>query len=370
MSLFELVRGSATAYRLYDVAYEIDLDRASSLLGDAVTGRPRPGRSEGRAILIPKPPVLASLGSRRVTLASGRTVDAEVTAHLFDFGVCSIRLTIVGPPDADWDRFTAFAVDVDASRELTPAFDDCLRGLLGRIGAALQRPGVADVVEDYVVFRVDELRDAAGTPMSPAALTDEHIVTMLLGERRRLAAAARGELLQHRFSYYEDDLAVITWDNALVVEPRRGDLDIEYVLEFANAQLLELRVYDALLDAEIPSLYDRIEEERKRKLRMPTRRFRGVLTGLQGRVSDITEIVERAENAFKVLDDVYLARIYGAALALFRAGDWRRGIERKLGIARDTYTMLNAEAQHDRSELLEIAIIALILFEIVYGFWH
>jgi len=38
--------------------------------------------------------------------------------------------------------------------------------------------------------------------------------------------------------------------HSLVVEPDLHDEDVEYVLEFANAQLLELRVFDALLDAE------------------------------------------------------------------------------------------------------------------------
>jgi hypothetical protein len=41
---------------------------------------------------------------------------------------------------------------------------------------------------------------------------------------------------------------VLSWDAALVVEPAPADQDVEFLLEFANAQLLELRVYDAYLD--------------------------------------------------------------------------------------------------------------------------
>jgi hypothetical protein len=90
-----------------------------------------------------------------------------------------------------------------------------------------------------------------------------------------------------------------------------------------------------------------------------------VLGKLQTRVADVTETVERAENALKVTDDVYLARVYGAALELFRATAWRRGIERKLEIFRSTYTMLNAESQSARAELLEIAILVIIVAELV-----
>jgi uncharacterized Rmd1/YagE family protein len=50
---------------------------------------------------------------------------------------------------------------------------------------------------------------------------------------------------------------------------------------------------------------------------------------------------------------------------LYRAKTWRAGIDRKLTIIRDTYAMLNGEMQARRAELLEIAIIVLIVFEIV-----
>ena len=90
-----------------------------------------------------------------------------------------------------------------------------------------------------------------------------------------------------------------------------------------------------------------------------------MLAELQTRVADVTETVERAENALKVTDDVYLARVYGAALELFRASAWRRGIERKLEIFRSTYAMLNAEAQSARAELLELAILVIIVAELV-----
>jgi hypothetical protein len=95
------------------------------------------------------------------------------------------------------------------------------------------------------------------------------------------------------------------------------------------------------------------------------RPYRRVLPELQTLVADVTDIVERAENAFKVTDDVYLARVYSAALEIFRGAAWRRGIDRKLGIMRDTYSMLNAESQAVRAQALEVAIVLLIVLEVV-----
>jgi hypothetical protein len=91
---------------------------------------------------------------------------------------------------------------------------------------------------------------------------------------------------------------------------------------------------------------------------------------MQTLVAATTEVVERAENALKVTDDVYLARVYSAALEVFRGRQWRAGIDRKLAIIRETYGMLNAEAQSARGEVLEIAILALIAVEIVLSFFR
>jgi len=360
------VDAAAIAYRLYDVGYEIDLDRASALFAPDAASRERPARNEAQALQIVNPPLFVSLGTERLTIGGG-THRADVSARLFDFGTCSLQLRIEAAAPLSWEEFTTFGNAVDASPQLPSIFARHLEALRARVAPAVERPNLASVVEDYVVFRLTKLTDVAGKTMGTNVLTDDHVVPLLLRERRELSADARRELLPHRFSYYADDLTILTWDNALVVEPRGDDRDVEYILEFANAQLLELRYYDAVLDAELPAMYDRIAAARGRVSALPTWRYRPLLARLQTRVADVTETVERVENALKVTDDVYLARIYAAALELFRGTAWRRGIERKLSIVRETYSMLNTEAQAARAELLEIAIIALIVIEIVVG---
>ena len=86
------VTGSATGYRLYDVAYGIDLEQASRLLGESLRGRAVPQRLEARGIQIRNPPLLAHLGEREIETSAG-WLRADLTAHLFDFGVCSMRAT-------------------------------------------------------------------------------------------------------------------------------------------------------------------------------------------------------------------------------------------------------------------------------------
>jgi hypothetical protein len=361
------VSGAAILYHLYDIGYEIDLDRALDLLAGQGPERVRPVRGEGQAIQIPNPPVTVILGHENVAIGEWRQ-DVEMSARIFDFGVVSLRMRVNTPGELSWDEFRAFGSAVESAIGVRDLFEHHLRLLAERVAGAVSRPSIAPVHEDYIVYRVNALHAPDGTPLTTDALRDEDVAPLLLNESRPLSADARRELLPRRFSYYADDLAILTWDNALVVEPQPYDADVQYILEFANAQLLELRYYDALLDAELPRMYDRVAAARARPGVLLGRRFGPLLGDLQQLVADSTELVERVENSLKVTDDVYLARVYSAALEIFRGRAWRAGIDRKLGIIRDTYTMLNAESQAARAEALEVAIVLLFVADIVIAF--
>ena len=364
------VRGAATLYRIHDVGYSIDLERAAAILAARTPARIRPERREAEAIRIANLPITIALGASRLT-ADGHGYDVELSARIFDFGVVSLRMRVVAPGEMIWADFIDFGNRIGGRADAAMVFDRALGQLLAELAPAVERLRVADVTEDYTVFRVTTLSDIHGAAIAPTALTDGDVVPLLLGESRPLSEAARRELLPHRFSYYADDLAILTWDNALVVDPAPDEeTDVQYVLEFANAQLLELRYYDALLDAELPLMYDRVADARGGIRGFRNRRFRNLLGTMQQTVADSTEIVERVENSLKVTDDVYLARIYAAALEIFRGRVWRAGIDRKLSIIRETYAMLNDEAQAARSEALEIAIVLLIVGEIAIALFH
>lgn len=355
------VAGEAILYRLFDVGYGVRLDKAFDLLSSSVPERAKPIRGDARALQIQNPPVTVSLGTESIGIGD-RIQSVEISASIFDFGVVSLRARLAAPP-LDWEGFVAFGIAAGAS-DAWGLFTGYRDRLLERIHSAIERPETASVTEEYVIYRIHRLETSGGQPIPPAELPDEGIARLLVGEVRPLAEGARRELLSPRFSYFDDDLAVVTWNAALVVEPELEDRDVQYVLEFANAQLLELRYYDSLLDDELPQTYDEIAAARGR-FHILGRRFSRLLELLQNRVADATEAVERVDNSLKVTDDVFLARIYSTAVETFRGPTWRRGIDRKVAIIRDAYGMLNAEAQARRTEVMELTIIALIAVEIV-----
>jgi hypothetical protein len=159
-------------------------------------------------------------------------------------------------------------------------------------------------------------------------------------------------------------MVVLTWDRAFIYEPR-GDTDVTDVLEVANAQLLEMRYYDELLDAELPRMYDLVEAAQRRWSLPGARRFADLARRLYTMVAEVTELTEKVDNALQVTEDVYLARIYAAALELSRVPTVSAAVDRKLSIIRDTYTALYDEASSSRSGLLEIIIVVMIAVEIV-----
>jgi hypothetical protein len=229
------------------------------------------------------------------------------------------------------------------------------------VGGGLIRPTPATLEEDYLVGVANAFSD----PMTAEALVGRlDLVPLLSGEQRPLSEAARRDLLRHRYSYYTDDLVVLTWDRAFIYEPR-GDTDVIDVLEVANAQLLEMRYYDELLDAELPRMYDLVEATRRRWALPGARRFADLARRLYTMVAEVTELTEKVDNALQVTEDVYLARIYAAALELFRVPTVSAAVDRKVSIIRDTYTALYDEAHSSRSEVLEIVILVLIAVEIV-----
>jgi hypothetical protein len=359
------VAGAVITYRLYDVGYALDLEHAARLLEGQATGRPRPRRGEAKALVIAQPPLTLALGPVTIP-GDGARAPAEMSACCFDFGVISLRLRVPVPDGTAWTELLALTRSLERT-DLAGVFGPSLSLLAAQLQPAIVRPGIAPVAEDYTICRLVQLRDERGGAVPPSGLEDAALAELLLGEPRALTEDARRHLLSRRFSYTEHDLAVLSWDAALVVEPSVGDEDVEFLLEFANAQLLELRVYDAYLDAELPQLYDRASLARRGPAALLVRRFEHVLAGLHTLVADTTEVVERVENGLKVTNDVYLARIYQAALALFREDAWRLGLARKLQIFRDTYAMLNDEAQTARGNVLEVIIILLIVIEVVMG---
>ena len=361
----QIQAGALIAHRLLDVADTIDLSRAEGLWR-AHAGREgrrtRLATASANELAFEVPPTLLDLPPISIDV-DGQVLMAERTARVYDFGAIAIALR-VDAGGLSWDAFAARCNALDRATgpaSDTPIWHESLRAVLEVIAPALRRPAAQHLEEDYL-FAVVQRFDR---PMTGEQIRSQaKLAALLSGETRPLSAQETAELTAQAFSYFVDDLVVLTWDRAFIFEPR-GESDVIDIIEVANAQLLEMRYYDELLDDELTTMYDLVAGARGGLSLIASRRAVRLARRLHGLVAEVTALTEKVENSLQVTEDVYLARVYGAALELFRVPRLGEAVDRKLAIIRDTYGALYEEASSRRAELLELAIVLLIVFEIV-----
>ena len=353
----EVRSGHIVALRLFDIAYAIDLRRVEELWArhaGSESSRSRLSATPAKAVAFGVPPVSLALDPLPLQLGT-LAVTAAVSARVYDFGVVALALRVPAI-DMSWADYTVLLNALDT--HVGPAaqerlWDALLARVRGLVGAALERPTATAIEEDYLIATVH----AFSEKLTASVLQDRvDLVPLLSGEVRPLSDGARRGLLRQSFSYYTDDLVVLTWDRAFVYEPR-GASDVADVLEVANAQLLEMRTYD-----ELPRMYGLVQFTRRAVNILLPRRFADLARRLYTLVAEVTE---KVDNALQVTKDVYLARIYASVLNLFRVRTVSAAVNRKLAIIRDTYAALYDEASSSRAGLMEFLILLLIAVEIV-----
>ncbi len=357
--------GEVLVYRLFDVADAVDLHRAEVAAGAPKSRLRLSGVQSATAVEFPRPPLHLGLGRRPLPLASGAR-EAEVNARVFDYGVVSICYRLRIDPGTPLNELIPLAEELFV--EPGPALDAEARreaeAITAALGPVLERPHSWEGLESYQVFFVRRFADG---PISAADLLEgAPIPELVLGETSAtpLSAAERQDVLAQHHSYLADDLAVVHWNCAFVSEPS-GVEDIPDLLELATAQLLELRYYDALLDRELHRIYDEIEARGSGLLNILTPRYRRLQRRTAALLLELSEMIERLENAVKIVGDLYLARLYQGAVRRFRLPAWQETVLRKQRLVAEVNELIGDVADTSRAEWLEIAIILLIAFEIV-----
>jgi hypothetical protein len=358
--------GEVLVYRLFDLADALDLSHAEKLVAAPRSRLRLASAQSSTAVEIPRPPLTVELGPRPLPLASGAR-EAVASARLFDYGVASVCYRLPVAPGTDLLELVPLAEELVA--QPTPALDAAARALADDLGRALapamERPHRWEGLETYQVFFVRAFEEAV---TAEAVLSDAPLARLLLGETSAvpLSAGEAQDVVKHSFSYLADDLAVVDWNSAFLLEPS-GVADIPDLLEFATAHLLELRYYDALLDRELSRIYDEIEGARGGLASLFTRRHARLQRRTAALLLELSEMIERLDNAVKIIGDFYLARVYQDAVRRFRLPAWEESVLRKQKLLAEVNGLLSDASDTRRGELLEIVVILLILWEVLWA---
>lgn len=358
--------GFLRAYFVYDVATQIDLLKLSA----SSTKGYQPDQIKFSTFTAPSylqfavAPLVAELPPVDV---DGRS--ASIRLKIFDYGTIAIRFSV--PFSGSWHHFANLSRDLRTSKNLVNEAEQILQNVLKEVEHVFTKPHDA-LVEDYFVAEVNKFAQA----INASTLVQEHkgsLASLVAGEVTPLSPGEQDEAMRIKFSYFDNELVIVTWDLAFIYDSVEGADITESILEFANTQLVELRLYDSLLDKHLDEIYRWKDDNRQRAHWLSGKGIaERQAEKLRSLLVDVQELSDRAENALKMIGDAYYARLYRGVATRFALADWQKQIESKLDSVGQVYRFATDQAQHARSEFLELIVIALIAIEILVGLfgWH
>ena len=218
--------------------------------------------------------------------------------------------------------------------------------------------------EAYTVFCVAApVPKDSGAPANAEQWFHAHrrqIAALLTQEEQleRLSKQEAEESTARYLSYYDNDLVVVDWDAALLVDEPQDFDETVYIMELANLQLAELEAYDRLLDDALERSYRDLGER-------PLRSRGHILRELREIRIDMARFNDELSNTTKFFGDWHLARIYEKISARFHLSDWHRTIDGKLKTLDDLYQILKHDQNNRVMLWLEIAIVLLFVIDLV-----
>ncbi|MBC7420583.1 MAG: hypothetical protein H7328_07640 [Bdellovibrio sp.] len=361
--MVKIKKGSILIYRIFDVAEEINIPRVEAILRDnRGPDQFKVPKYIDRAIEIKNPPVTFGLGQETLVI-KGVEIQAEVFVKVRQFGVLSLIYQISIAPGTTWQQLVEFASLLEEGSEIDELALQQVKEVSTSIADTMTKPSLWSSFEDYIIYFFEEFEDGID---AKNLISHADIPALLLAEDQvKLSESTRKSLKEQYYQYSENDLALIEWNSAIVVEPN-GSRDVPDILEFAVTQLMEMRFYDDLLDKKLKALSEDVQQKRSSIF---TGKHERVYKEATARYIEFIEFIERVENSLKVVGDFYLATLYRASTNRFRLSDWQNNVTRKMNILAQVSNLLQGEINHRRSNVLEIIVIILISYEILMAVW-
>jgi hypothetical protein len=354
--------GTTLIYRVFDLGEEIDLAAAETILANqAYRTRIKMAKPAGQALIIRNPPIRINMGEVNLPL-NGQTLVAEVVATIWEYGVISFAFQLPITRGTTWRALVELSDLLQSDLRTSSQIDEIGRvrskEITALLGSSLKKLNPNPIFDDYIIYFI---QDAAGVQTGADLIANADVPSLILGESREpLSERARKSILDFQYQYSDNDLAVIDWNSALILEPS-GQREIADILEFALTHLLEFRFYDELLDDRTRELYTVVEQRRQGLLK---NFFSSSSREANTRFLEFSEFIERVDNSLKVVGDFYLAEIFRAAVRRFRISDWQQSATRKLNLLARVSELLQGELNVLRGHLLEAVVILLIAIEI------
>jgi hypothetical protein len=346
-------------FRTFDVGSEIDLTRAENVLDREIYNKFKLKKSS-RAIVIEEVPLVLTIGSWIQTIL-GVEYPIQALAKVWAFGTISINFRITVPQKINLKDLKVLVNFIESDADLEELALAKLNNLCQVLSPAISHLQIWDQYEDYLIVHLTPEKGVFKNYKE--ILEIEDIYEVILTEKNitvsdQIKNAIRSDAIQ----YSDKEICVIEWNSALICAETMDAHDISDVIEFALCQMLELRYYDEVLDKKLNTLYNSIQSSKQSI-------FKNNYAPLAQDASliyiEISKIIEKIENSFKVIGDFYYARIFRAALERFRTKDWQQSVDTKLNNLANISTIFTSDTNEKRNQIMEIIIIVLIAIEVI-----
>lgn len=348
-----MITGNVIWLYAFDIAHDMRREPLKTVLGRPV--EPWLQSSDHRAprqSFFHRPQVI-HLPSVESILPGGGTASLQRTLKILPVGGLSIAITApVRVPCLQ---------DLVAWHEPPPvAAISAVRHLVQLVVADLsehliQPATITEDAEAYTVFRLDPPEAQEGAAWLGSQQREVAALLTQELDPQRLSDEKVTEVLSKRLGYYKEDLLVVDWDAALLLDRPGPAQEVIHVLELANLQLCELEAYDRLLDSAMERSY--ADLGRRGHYNRQLMRRLGEL-----RV-DLARLSDELTHAGKFLGDWHLARVYDAVSSRFHLEDWQRVVDDKLKTLDDLYQVLKHDQFNRWLLIMELVVIVILVLE-------
>ncbi len=353
-------RGEVAFLYAYDLAYEMTREPLHELLGQPVAQFAMDvSKRSPRQLLFYRPqmvrlPALERVGPRG-------PVRVERAVKLLPMGAITITARVpfeVG----SLDELVVYHDLAFRNGTLQQEVRQLAEEVFAALGPRLVRP--VERLADDEAYTVFCLNAPAGNEAAEQWLArNRRQVAALLTQESDPDSLSRQEAQESTsiyLSYYEQDLVVVDWDAALIVDEPKDFDETLYLMELANLQLAELEAYDRLLDHAVERAY--------RDLAAAARGRTGVIRELRELRIDLSRLSDELSNIGKFFGDWHLARTYSMIARRFHLSEWHHSIEEKLHTLDDLYEILKHDENNRWMLILEITIVLLFVIDLALLF--
>ncbi|MBI5223065.1 hypothetical protein HY990_01455 [Candidatus Micrarchaeota archaeon] len=359
----DVKQGWVYLYYVFDIANEIRLEKLEKVFGKRpVESQFTYKRITPNHVSYSQPPLSIKLGTRQKDLGDGVKLNFRISAKFYDFGAVSFKLSF--PFSGTFAELTKISARINGNSDLEKDIRHELERIKAEIQDVLVGPAPNTLYEDYIVFHIQTLEKPAPA-LDFVTQNANALAKIIRSDSGELSDSLVKETLRNSLSYYVDDLVILDWSAALILDPFEITDTLE-IIEFATIEALELRVYDSVLESELEKTYASIDKVNSQPwFILAIEPFSPVLMRLEATRMDVVEIIDKVENTLKLVGDPYPVRVYRSAAESFRIKEWKSNVKDKLDTMEEFYDTLVGRIQTNRLLLLEFFMLLIFLVEFV-----